>query len=164
MWAQGVLPLIGYNYAARNYRRMKSAVLLSASISVALATACMAVCLLFSRGLIGVFIQHDSPSVDYGAHFLRILCLGGPYSACAYAFISFFKAAGQSLKSFLLAILRKGLLDIPLMFLLLRPFPIYGIVWATPIADIACCGVSVALFTRFLRTLRRTACIPLRID
>ena len=162
--AQGVLPLIGYNYAARNYRRMKSAVLLSASISVALATACMAVCLLFSRGLIGVFIQHDSPSVDYGAHFLRILCLGGPFSACAYAFISFFQAAGQSLKSFLLAILRKGLLDIPLMFLLLRPFPIYGIVWATPIADIACCGVSVALFTRFLRTLRRTACIPLRID
>ena len=73
--------------------------------------------------------------------------------------------AGQrTLGTFLLAILRKGLLDIPLMFLLLRPFPIYGIVWATPIADIACCGVSVALFTRFLRTLRRTACIPLRID
>jgi len=155
--AQGVLPLIGYNYAAKNYKRMRHAVTLSASISVALAAIYMVVCLLFSRSLITVFIQHGSDSVDYGARFLRILCIGGPFSACAYAFISFFQAAGQSMKSFVLAILRKGILDIPLMFLLLRPFPIYGIVWATPIADTICCVVAVTLFVRFIHHLNHTA-------
>ena len=151
--SQGVLPLIGFNYAAKNYKRMKASVLLSMGISIGLATACMTACLLFSRQLIGVFIQHVSPSLDYGAAFLRILCIGGPFSACAYAIISFFQATGKSRKSFLLAILRKGLLDIPLMFILIRFIPVYGIVWATPIADIACCVVAISLFIRFTHAL-----------
>lgn len=151
--AQGVLPLIGYNYAARNYRRMRSAVGISTAVSVGLSSLCMTVSLLFSRQLIGIFIQHDTGSVDCGAAFLRILCLGGPFSACAYAFISFFQATGQSWKSFILAVLRKGVLDIPLVFLLARLMPVYGIVWATPIADCLCCAVAVILFAAFMRGL-----------
>ena len=158
--AQGVLPLIGYSYAARNYRRMRSAVGISTAISVGLAGLCMAASLLFSRRFISVFIQHDTGSTDYGAAFLRILCLGGPFSACAYACISFFQAIGQSGKSFILAVLRKGVLDIPLMFLLGRLLPVYGIVWATPIADCLCCAVAVLLFTAFMRRLleKRAVC------
>ena len=155
--AQGVLPLIGYNYAARNYKRMRHAVSLSAGISVGLALLYMIICLCFSRGMISVFIQHGSESVDYGARFLRILCIGGPFSACAYAFISFFQAAGQAKKSFILAILRKGILDIPLMFVLQKLLPIYGIVWATPIADIVCCAAALILFFRFVSRLDQMA-------
>ena len=151
--AQGVLPLIGYNYAAGNYGRMKRAVRISTAISVGLATGCMVICLAFSRSLIGVFIQHASDSQLYGARFLRILCVGGPFSACAYAIISFFQAVGESRKSFVLAIMRKGVLDIPMMFILLRLIPIYGIVWATPIADVLCCIAAILLFTRFIAHL-----------
>ncbi len=153
--AQGVLPLIAFNYAAGNHRRMKSAVDISMGISVALATACMAASLAFSRALIGVFIQHESDSLLYGARFLRILCVGGPFSACAYAIISFFQAVGKSRKSFLLAIMRKGILDIPMMFILVRAIPIFGIVWATPIADVLCCFAALALFGAFLHRLEK---------
>ena len=149
--AQGVLPLIGYNYAARNLRRMRSAVRISMGISVGLASMCMLICLLFSRQLIGIFIQHRSDSLTYGATFLRILCIGGPFSACAYAIISFFQAVGESRKSFVLAIMRKGILDIPLMFLLRTIIPVYGIVWATPIADVLCCISALFLFTLFFQ-------------
>ena len=162
--SQGVLPLIGYSFAAGNYRRMRRAVVLSAGISVGLAAGCMAVCLLFGKTLIGVFIQHESPSRYYGAAFLRILCIGGPFSACAYAFISFFQATGESLKSFVLAILRKGLLDIPLMFMLLRAVPVYGIVWATPIADTVCCVAALGLFAVFMRRLKRARYIRHALD
>ena len=55
------------------------------------------------------------------------------------------------MRSFILAILRKGILDIPLMFLLKEIIPIYGIVWATPIADVLCCVVALILFTRQMR-------------
>ena len=151
--AQGVLPLIGYNYAAGNYKRMRSAVRISAGISVVLSALWMAASLVLSRQLIEIFIQHESNSVLYGARFLRILCLGGPFSAFAYAIISFFQAVGESRKSFVLAILRKGLLDIPLMFILLKLIPVYGTVWATPIADVLCCATALALFTRFLKKL-----------
>lgn len=149
--SQGVLPLIGYNYAAGNHKRMKTSITLSMALSVAMAAMCMTVSLVFSRQLIGLFIPSGSESVTYGASFLRILCLGGPFSACAYALISFFQAVGKGMRSFVLAILRKGLLDIPLMFLLNRLLPIFGIVWATPITDVICCVISIGMFVVFLR-------------
>ena len=149
--SQGVLPLIGYNYAAGNHKRMKTSITLSMALSVAMAAVCMTVSLVFSRQLIGLFIPSGSESVTYGASFLCILCLGGPFSACAYALISFFQAVGKGMRSFVLAILRKGLLDIPLMFLLNRLLPIFGIVWATPITDVICCVISIGMFVVFLR-------------
>ena len=149
--SQGVLPLIGYNYAAGNHKRMKTSITLSMALSVAMAAVCMTISLVFSRQLIGLFIPSGSESVTYGASFLCILCLGGPFSACAYALISFFQAVGKGMRSFVLAILRKGLLDIPLMFLLNRLLPIFGIVWATPITDVICCVISIGMFVVFLR-------------
>ena len=151
--AQGVLPLISYNYASGNHVRMRRAATLSMLISVALASLCMAVCLTFSEPLIALFIPHGTQSVRCGARFLRILCIGGPFSACAYAIISFFQAVGCGLRSFVLAILRKGLLDIPLMFLLRCFSPVYGIVMATPIADIVCCAAAALMYISFLRML-----------
>lgn len=149
--SQGVLPLISFNYASGNHKRMKDAVTISMGISIALSAVCMAICLTFNRTLVGLFIQNGGESVDYGARFLRILCIGAPFSACAYAVISFFQAVGCGMKSFVLAIMRKGILDIPMMFLLNAVYPIYGIVWATPIADIICSAAAICLFTAFLK-------------
>ena len=130
---------------------MRSVLTLSMAISVGLASLCMLANLTSSRFMIMLFIRHASESVGYGARFLRILCIGGPFSACAYSVISFFQAVGHGKRSFVLAILRKGVLDIPLMFALRAPCPVYGVVWATPIADIACCAASVWLLGRFFR-------------
>ncbi len=164
--AQGVLPLIGYNYAAGDWKRVRSAVTLSTLLSVGIAAACMGVCLLFSPQLIGIFIRHASPSLQYGADFLRILCVGAPFSACAYACISFFQATGCGMRAFLLAVFRKGLLDIPMMFLLRRLFAVNGVVWATPFTDIICCALALALFKNFLHKHRdalQPSSAPMRI-
>ena len=151
--AQGVLPLIGYSYGAGNHKRLRDSVLLSCLISVALATLCMLLSLLFSRELVDVFIHSGSLAETYGAECLRILCIGGPFSACAYAFISFFQGVGEGRRSFLLAILRKGVLDIPLMFALGSVLPLYGVVWATPVADVLCCICSLLMVAPYLRRL-----------
>lgn len=148
--SQGVLPLISYSFAAGNHRRMKGTVTISMAISVALSALCMTVCLAFNRQLVGLFIRGEASSLEYSAHFLRILCLGAPFSACAYAIISFFQAVGCGFKSFVLAILRKGVLDIPMMFVFNEFCPVYGVVWATPVADILCSAAAVCLFTSFL--------------
>ena len=148
--AQGVLPLIGYNYASGNRKRMKSVIFTSGAISIALALLCMTACLLFSPQLIGIFIKTESDSLLYGEAFLKILCIGAPFSSAAYTVISFFQATGRGGKSLILALLRKGILDIPLMFILNIAIPTYGIVWATPIADILCCVIAVILFVIFI--------------
>ena len=149
--SQGVLPLIGYNYAAKNYHRMKQAVLYSAAMSITMATFCMLASLVFSRQLVSLFNQ-TGDGLEWGARFLRILALGGPFSAAAYATISFFQATGKGLRSLFLALLRKGLLDIPMMLLLDPLIPVCGIVMATPITDVICSIVAVVIFLQFLRT------------
>ncbi|MBQ9264022.1 MAG: MATE family efflux transporter [Clostridia bacterium] len=160
--SQGVLPLIGYNYAAKKFRRMRQSIVYSGAMSVVLALLCMAGCLLFNRQLVSIFIQDsNADSIEHGARFLRILCLGGPFSACAYAIISFFQATGKGMRSFLLAILRKGLLDIPMMFLLNQWIPINGIVMATPITDVICCVVALVLFIPFLKRHNETGPKPI---
>lgn len=148
---QGVLPLIGYTYASGNRRRMRAVVIRSATISVTVSCFCLAVYTIFGDPLVGCFIQTVSDSREYGTAFLRILCLGAPFSAFAYSVISFFQATGRGGRSLLLALLRKGILDIPLMFFLGAVYPTYGIVWATPAADFICSLVAVLLFAHFLK-------------
>lgn len=149
--AQGSLPLIAYNYASGDRQRMHACVRASHILSITTATMCMTVSLVFAKPLIGLFIHSGSASLHYGIVFLRILCIGGPFSASAYTIISFFQATGNGKKSFLLAILRKGLVDIPLMFLLSAIVPVYGIVAATPLTDILCCLAANTLYIRFVK-------------
>ncbi len=151
--SQGSLPLVAYNYSARNYDRMRESVRVSRLFAVGTAVFCMVANLVFARPAIGIFIHHSSASLRYGEIFLRILCVGSPFSAAAYTIISFFQATGEGKRSFLLAILRKGILDIPLMFLLQTVIPVYGIVLATPLADAICCFTAKIQFHRFLRDL-----------
>ncbi len=146
---QGVLPLIGYNKSSGNRHRMRMIVYISAGISVGIAIICMILNLTLSVPLTEIFL-HEETSISYGAKFLQILSIGAPFSAIAYSVISFFQAVGKPWRSLILALLRKGILDIPLMFILRYAIPTYGIVWATPIADIACSIVAVILFIVYI--------------
>ena len=154
--SQGTMPLIGYNYASGDHHRMKHSILVTGVASTCFALACTASALLFGRQMTGLFIL-DPETTCYGANFLHILSLGAPLSACAYTFITFFEATGHKDRALLLAVLRKGALDIPLMYLLRLVIPVYGVVWATPLADGAACVVSLVLFVRFMRTLNHHA-------
>ena len=116
----------------------------------------MVISLIFARPLIGIFIHSSSDSIRCGSFFLRILCIGGPFSAGAYTIITFFQATGEGRKSFVLAILRKGIIDIPMMVILNIFIPVYGIVLATPIADAVCCVVANIMFAAYIRKLVNT--------
>ena len=147
---QGVLPLIAYNYAARNHQRTNKVIRYTVLIAFSIGTACMIACLTLSRPLVGIFLE-PGQSRTAGALFLRILTVGGPFSACAYTFISFFQAVKRPKKALLLALLRKGILDIPMMFVFRLFAPLTGIVIATPVADILCCLTSFTLFLSYYR-------------
>lgn len=146
---QGVLPLIGYNKTSGNRHRMRRIVYISAGISLGIALLCMAASLVFGTQLSEIFL-HETESIKYSAKFLKILSLGAPSSAIAYSIISFFQAVGKAWRSLILALLRKGILDIPLMYIINIFYPIYGIVMATPIADLLCAIIAVVLFCIYI--------------
>lgn len=82
--------------------------------------------------LVGLFI--DTPAtVAYGASFLRIMVLAMPMMAVCYPMITQFQAMGRVKESLICSVLRKGVLDIPLLFLLNGYSPCTAVPWCSPL-------------------------------
>lgn len=149
---QGVLPLIGYNYAAKKYKRMKDIVLFT--LGAALSFTCFCVLLFeFNREFLVQFFIKDQETIYEGQRFLSIIALGVPLCAITYTMNTVFQATGQRKKSFILSILRKGLLDIPLMFLFRGMFERLGVVMATPVAEGISAIIAFVLFIPMVKEL-----------
>lgn len=160
---QGVLPLIGYNKTSGNKKRMYKTVYVSGAMSLGISLLSVLVFFLFSKELSSIFV-HESMAIEKAELFLKILCVGAPFSALAYTVISFFQATGKAWRSLILVTLRKGVIDIPLMFIFfsiaLSETNARGaelIVLATPLADVICFITSLILFFLYRRsTLNKT--------
>ena len=75
--SQGVVPLIGYNYSARNYRRMKKAISTTFILSLSVAFICAVLLFTCAQPIVRAFID-DQRTVEYGQVFQRIICITGP--------------------------------------------------------------------------------------
>ena len=83
---------------------------------------------------------------------MNVIALGVPLCAITYTMNTVFQATGQRTKAFVLSILRKGFLDIPLMFVFKFFFERIGVVMATPVAE----GISAVLaFALFIPMIKR---------
>ena len=130
---------------------MKKASRCSSLFSVVSALLCMSISLIFAEGLSGIFLEAGSESAMHASRMLRLFALGAPFSAFAYTSISFFQATGRGGKSLFLALMRKGILDIPLMFVLVRVFGAYGAAAGTPIADAICAVAAMFMMSSFMK-------------
>lgn len=150
--SQGVLPLIGYNYSAHHYKRMKAA--LKVDFLFSFAVALIGTVFLFTcAGLIVQAFIDDAETVRYGQQFQRIICITGPCISVTMLAISTFQSVGEKVRPMILSIMRKGGLDIPFMFLLNGIVGVNGIAWATPIADLCAMCVAIILFVPFWKRL-----------
>ena len=147
--SNGLLPLLAYNHAAGNQTRRERAFRLGSFVSLAFAVLCLVCYELFADSLASLFIQ-DAVTVRYGAAFLRCMVTAMPMMALCYPMIIQFQAMGQARASLVCSILRKGVLDIPLLFLMDALFPLYGCMWVQPIVD----AISLAVALRFYRRIR----------
>lgn len=151
--SQGVLPLIGYNYSSKNYKRMMSAVKTTFLFSLMVALAGTTFLLTCAQPIVRAFID-DPLTVEYGQRFQRIICITGPCISVTMIIITLFQSIGIKARPLLLSLLRKGGLDIPLMFLMNALLGVNGIVWATPIADFSAMLAALALFLPFWQKMR----------
>ena len=154
--SNGILPLLAYNYAAGSEDRRRRIFRRGCGISVAFSLLCVAVYELFAPALAGVFID-TSATIAYSAAFLRIMVLAMPMMAVCYPMITQFQAMGRTKESLLCSVLRKGVLDIPLLFLLDGLIPMYGCTMVQPVVD--CLSMLAALwcYRRILRENGRGA-------
>lgn len=144
--SNGILPLLAYNYASGNFNRRRKVFSFGCALSVSFALICVLCYELLAPKLVSLFINVPL-TIKYGASFLRIMVIAMPMMAVCYPMITNFQAMGMAKESLICSLLRKGLLDIPLLFLLDTLVPMYGCTMVQPVSD--CISMIVAfLFYR----------------
>lgn len=148
--SSGLLPLLAYTDAAGSYDRRRAAFRHGTAISFGFAVFCLVAFELFAEPLASVFMR-DTVTVSYAAAFLRRMVTAMPLMSVAYPMIIQFQAMGRVRESLVCSILRKGVLDIPLLFLMDALVPLYGLMWVQPIVDLISLSVAVVLYLRIRR-------------
>jgi putative MATE family efflux protein len=149
-FAAGCQPLVGYNYGARNPKRVlaivKSAVVMTFGIGVVLTV----VFGLFAPDIIGFFIE-KTEVVEIGSTILRALMFSLPFVGGQLLFATSLQAMGKALPALFLSVARQGLLYLPLLFLLNRTFGFNGFVYAQPVTDAVMLVVATCVVARAMR-------------
>lgn len=147
---QGIMPLVGYNYASGNAKRMKEATFFTLRLTVIFIVAVTALYFAFSGGIIRLFMK-DAEIVAYGSRFLRGFCLGLPFLAVDFLAVGIFQALGMGKYSLIFAILRKVVLEIPALFILDKLYPLYGMAYSQLVAEFVLCIAAVILMLRVFK-------------
>ncbi len=145
--ANGLLPLLAFNHSAGNESRRIQAFRLGVCISVGFSLFCVVLYEAFAPQLVSCLIS-DAQTVHYGAGFLRRMVLAMPFMAFCYPMIIQFQAIGRAKEALITSVLRKGVLDVPLLFLMDSLLPLYGCMWVQPIVDFISLLVAAAFYLR----------------
>lgn len=149
---QGIQPLVGYNYAAQNFKRMKG-VLKFTSIVGTIIGLMFTLLFFFTGGSAIKLFINDPNVIDLGTGFIKTIIVSIPFLGVQFVLANSFLAMGKGKQSLILSISRQGLLYIPILVISNYLIGLPGIVFAQPIADIATTGLAVFLFERTLKKL-----------
>lgn len=151
---QGAQPIISFNYGAGNIDRVKKAFHLLLRASICYSTLLWAVCM-FAPTVFIVIFTNNAELTQFTAWAMRIYMAASLIFSIQISCQQTFIALGNAKTSVFLALLRKVLLLIPLIFILPRFFSnqVLAVFIAEPIADIIAVGTTTVLFTREYRKL-----------
>lgn len=145
--ANGLLPLLAYNHAAGNTARRSQAFRFGTLTAVSFSLCCLILFEIFAEPLVGLFIENPQ-TVAYGASFLRLMVTAMPMMSVCYPMIVQFQAMGKAGESLICSVLRKGVLDIPLLFIMDALLPLYGCMLVQPTVDSISLIVALLLYRR----------------
>ena len=142
---QGLLPIMGFNYGAKNKERLITTIKYGISIALCIMTLGTVTFLSVPELLLGMF-NADAQMMDIGRVALRTICVCFIPAAVGIIFISFFQATGHGLRSMLISLLRQLIVLVPSAFFL--SFISLDAVWfAFPIAEAMALLFAILLFS-----------------
>lgn len=149
----GMVPLVAYNYASHNRKRMEAFFTAARVSGIAVAVCSVALYYGCAPGLIRLFIGEEQ-TVRYGIQFLRARCFATPFMFLSFNMVHFMQAVGKGRVSFWLAVIRQLCLNIPILLLLNRLLGMPGIVWTQAVADCINVIISYVIYFRIKRKMQ----------
>lgn len=153
--ALGSQPILGFNYGRKNYGRVVQTyqtALVYGTVVAAAAFLCMQ---LFPHQILGLFGSDDPLFYAFGTRYIRIYLLMSFLNAFQPITSTFFTSIGKAKLGFWMALIRQGLLLMPLLALLPLVLGLDGVLWAGAVSDGLAASMVLFLGRREIRLLRQ---------
>jgi putative MATE family efflux protein len=153
---QGMQPIAGYNYGARQYGRIIEVLKLSVIIATVITTFGFIVGTFFPVPCVEVFAKDSPELIEAAAHGLSIYVMFFPFIGMQIVSTAFFQSIGHAGKSIVLSLTRQLIFLLPAILII----PMFvdnkvdGVWYAMPFSDAMATLISVALLLKQVRTLR----------
>lgn len=151
----GSQPLIGYNYGAQNFLRVRTTAKWAILAATVIITASWALIELFAGFLVGMFSGQDRALHEMATHGLRLTALMLPVLGFQIIGAGYFNSVGKPVHAMFLALSRQVLFLLPLAWFLPLVLGLDGIFWATAGADLLAALVTLVFFGREFRNLAK---------
>ena len=153
--SQGVQPIIGFNYGAALYRRVKKSYLLALAVATGLSLAAFACFQLFPRQIISIFGTGSEMYYQFSERYFRIYMFLTLINGIQPVTSNFFNSIGKARLGVFMSLTRQILFLLPLIVIFPLFMGIDGVMYAGPIADGAAAVVCGLFTVRELRELTR---------
>ncbi len=151
---QGMQPIVGYNYGARQIDRSIKTYKIASAAAVAIMTACFLVCHIIPKTVASWFTPFDY-MIDITAHALESVTWAAPLIGFQVITVGLFTALGMVSKSIFMSLTRQLLFLIPFLIVLPHYWGTDGIWYSMPLSDTLSFVMAVVLVVRAIRKMQR---------
>jgi len=145
--SQGVTPLIGYHYGARNIEKLRRTVYLSLVYGTLMGLFFLGLFIFTGSKAAGLFLS-DGSARDMAARFLYILSASAPVISAANIITSYYQASGKAIPSLVLTVLKNVILFMPAVILFNRFWNLNGVIAAAPAVDYLTAVIGLCMYRR----------------
>ncbi len=150
--ANGIQPLLGYNYGSGNMERFRGVESYTKKCCVIAGIIATVLFFIFREPIISLFIS-DSDVIAYGVKMLTAYMLSGPVIGILFVNMNCMQSVGHAFPATVLSVLRQGILLIPLLYLLKALFGLNGVILGQSLTDYAAVILSLFLWRRIRKTV-----------
>jgi Na+-driven multidrug efflux pump len=145
----GMIPIVAFNYGARNKKRIYQTIKLSAAIAIGIMLVGLVIFQLMPETLLGLFEASDH-MLSIGVPALRIISLSFAFAGFCIVISSVFQALGNGVYSLIMSAARQIVVILPVAFTFAKLFGLEAVWFAYPIAEVASVIICVVLLIRIL--------------
>lgn len=153
---QGMFPIAGYNYGARNYTRLLTTLKYTAIVAVCVATFGFAIAETIPYQCARLFTT-DETLIKIAERAIWIDMLAFPFVGLQMVCTGFFQSIGKAKISMFLSLSRQMLFLLPLLIVLPHYFQTDGVWIAQPVSDLISAIVAVVLLMKYIERLKTSA-------
>lgn len=148
-FAFGAQPLIGYNYGAQNWSRLKKILHFDMMVEVIYAVIAGGILIAFAKPITALFMNQTN-IVNAGSYMLIATIVTTPLVGLILVYTTVFQSIGNAWAAFTMAIARQGVIYFLALEALKATIGYHGIIWAQAVSDILTCIIGYIIYTKSL--------------